>query len=125
MKNLLLFLFVIIGLSSCVSEFEGELGSNVFEDSNTPFLEITSHEKEPDLAEFFFTSQINFQDFENIKGVVIFENGNQLQSIIEDPNRTSFVRFNLIPFTEYCYKIAYLDDQDRLVEESEEYCFRF
>jgi len=125
MKNLILLFVFMGGLSSCLSEFEGELGNNIFENPSDPFLEVTTHEKETDLAELFFTSRINFDDFEKIKGIVIFENGNQLQSIIEDPNRNSFIRDNLIPFRQYCYKIAYLDDEDRTVAESEEYCFSF
>lgn len=124
MKKILLLL-MIISTFSCLSEFEGELGENIFENIDTPLLEITGHEKEVDLAEIFFTVSIDFLQYDHIRGIIILENGRQLQSLIDNPAQTSFIRTNLTPFTEYCYRIAYLDDRDNAIGESEEYCFSF
>ncbi|MEL6989361.1 MAG: hypothetical protein AAGK97_16235 [Bacteroidota bacterium] len=116
---------IVLSFFSCVDEFEGELANNIFENSNEPFLEITNHETEVDLAEIFFANRINIDDFENIQGIVILQDGIQLGSIIEDANRTSFIRSNLVQTRRYCFQVAYLDVEDRLVAESEEYCFVF
>ncbi|MFT4664890.1 MAG: hypothetical protein ACI8YQ_003365 [Polaribacter sp.] len=131
MKNLsVLFLAILLSISSCYTGEVDELDYNLLYDTGEVLVEVISSQVLPvgnsKKVKFVIKNRYNeLSDLqkETITDLVLTSYGIVVQTF--PPDVTEFTTQKFDPFSTYCFKFSYGNSDGEITRETIEYCFDF
>ena len=114
---------VFMSLMSCQKDIP-DLEIVPFDDVNFELLRITNYEvigAGTVIIKVQFERLIDVSKYPNIKGVVVFQDGNELFKITT-PEQNDFVKLGSFPAGFVCYELAFFTEGDGISRKTDPFC---